>query len=65
MCPPSQKTIREVDEYYNPFQGQGVELPGGYNHAWSSNLGEYILTDDPFFNPNIETNLNWEMLKRK
>jgi hypothetical protein len=59
------QTIRGVDEYHDPFKESGVELPGGYDYAWSNNLGEYIMTDDPNFNPNIETNLNWEMMKRR
>ncbi len=58
------QTIRGVDEYYDPFRGSSVELPGGYRHAWANALGEYILTDDPTFNPNIGSNLNWEPLGR-
>lgn len=38
-------------------------MPGGYDHAWSNALGEYILTNDPNFNPNIGSNLNWEAMK--
>ncbi|MCB0555927.1 MAG: hypothetical protein KDD02_20445, partial [Phaeodactylibacter sp.] len=53
-----------IDRYYDPFEGREVELPSGYNHAWSNNLGEYILTDDPNFNPNVGSNLHWENLKR-
>lgn len=59
------QTIRGVDEYYDPFEERGVELPGGYNYAWSNTLGEYILTDDPNFNPNIGSNLNWEQMERR
>ncbi len=59
------QAIRGVDEYYNPFEERGVELPGGYNYAWSNALGEYILTDDPNFNPNIGSNLNWEQMERR
>jgi hypothetical protein len=59
------QTIRGVDEYRDPFEGQGVELPGGYDHAWSNALGEYILTDDPSFDPKIGSNLNWEVMERR
>jgi hypothetical protein len=59
------QSIRGVDEYHDPFKETGMEPPGGYDYAWSNNLGKYIMTDDPNFNPNIETNLNWEMLKRR
>jgi hypothetical protein len=59
------QTIRGVDEYYDPFEGQGIELPGGYDHAWSNALGEYILTDDPSFDPNIGSNLDWQAMERR
>jgi len=59
------QTIRGVDEYYNPIEERGVELPGGYNHAWTNSLGEYILSNDPNLNPNIGSNLNWEPMERK
>ena len=59
------QAIRGVDEYYDPFKGQGVELPGGYNYAWSNALGEYIVTDDPNFNPNVGSNVNWEAMERR
>ena len=58
------QTIRGVDEYYSPFEDHGVELPGGYDHAWANALGEYIVTDDPNFNPNINSNQKWEPMRR-
>jgi hypothetical protein len=30
-----------------------VELPCGYGKAWTNNLGEYVLSADPNFNPNL------------
>jgi hypothetical protein len=56
------QTIRGVDPYFDPNTGQNVELPSGYNQAWSTPLGEYILSDDPNFNPNIGSNQNWTPL---
>jgi len=56
--------IRGVDAYHNPFEDRPVELPSGYQNAWANALGEYILTDDPNFNPNQYSNLNWEPLNR-
>lgn len=58
------QAIRGVDEYHDPFKEYGVELPGGYRHAWANSLGEYILTDDPNFNPNIGSNLTWQEMER-
>lgn len=58
------QTIRGVDPYFDPYKEQVVELPGGYGQAWANNLGEYIVTEDPNFNPNVSSNLHWEPLKR-
>ena len=54
-----------IDRYYDPHEGREVELPSGYNQAWSNNLGEYILSDDPNFNPNVGSNLHWEQMGRQ
>jgi hypothetical protein len=54
-----------IDRYYDPYEGKEVELPSGYNQAWSNNNGEYIMSDNPNFNPNVGSNLNWEPMKRK
>lgn len=59
------QAIRGVNEYYNPFEDRPVELPGGYNYAWANALGEYILTDDPNFNPNLGSNLTWQQMEQK
>lgn len=56
------QTLRDVDPYYDPNSGQNVELPSGYTQAWSTPLGEYLLSDDPNFNPNIGSNQNWTPL---
>jgi hypothetical protein len=54
-----------IDRYYDPFEERQVELPSGYNHAWCNNNGEYVVTDNPNYNPNVGSNLNWQELKRK
>jgi hypothetical protein len=54
-----------IDRYFDPHEGKQVELPSGYNHAWSNNNGEYIMTDNPNFNPNEGSNLHWEPLEHK
>jgi Asp-tRNA(Asn)/Glu-tRNA(Gln) amidotransferase C subunit len=54
-----------IDRYFDPHEGKEVELPSGYNHAWCNNNGEYIITDNPNFNPNEGSNLNWQPMKKK
>jgi len=59
------QTIRGVDEYYDASLEQSVELPGGYDHAWSNGLDEYILTNDANFDPNLGSTVNWESMERR
>jgi hypothetical protein len=59
------QAVRGVDEYRSPFGDRGVELPGGYRHAWANALGEYVVTDDPNFDPNVGSTQNWEPLERR
>lgn len=57
--------IRGVEEYYNPIENKTVELPAGYQNIWTNSLGEYILSDNPNFNPNIGSNINWQKIEKK
>lgn len=54
--------IRGVDRFVDPHSGNEVELPSGYGKAWANNLGEYIVTDSPSYNPNVGSNLHWEAM---
>jgi hypothetical protein len=57
--------MRGVDEYYNPLESRAVELPSGYRGAWANPLGEYIVSEDLSFNPNVGSNLTWQRLERR
>jgi hypothetical protein len=59
------QAIRGVDAYYDPNRDANVELPTGYNHAWSNALGEYIVSEDPFYNPNQSSEQNWVQMERR
>lgn len=59
------QAIRGVDEYYDPIAEQPVELPIGYDRAWTNSLGEYILSDDYSFDPNAGSNRNWQQMQRR
>lgn len=56
--------IRGVEAYHDPLQGKSVELPAGYTNVWANGNGEYILTEDPNFNPAVGSNLHWERIER-
>jgi hypothetical protein len=51
-----------IETYNNPFDGSKVDLPSGYSNVWANSLGEYILSDSPSYNPNKESNLNWQQM---
>jgi hypothetical protein len=59
------QAIRGVDAYRDPLDGRDLELPGGYRQAWSNGLGEYVLSDDPTFDPNVGSTVSWEPLERR
>jgi hypothetical protein len=56
--------IRGIDRYVDPSDPQTeVQLPTGYEKAWSNGLGEYILSNDLFFDPNQNSSQTWEQMK--
>lgn len=57
------RSIRGVDGFVDPASQAVVELPSGYGHAWANAAGEYIITDDPTYNPNIDRSGTWNPLE--
>ncbi|WP_417851479.1 hypothetical protein [Thalassoglobus sp.] len=57
------ESIREVETYSDPATGFDVELPNSYDYAFSNGLGEYIVTNDPSYNPTAELSGNWHPLQ--
>lgn len=56
--------MRGTEEYYNPVEGKSVELPSGYNQVWTNNLGEYVLSNELNYNPNVGSNLHWQQIQK-
>lgn len=54
--------IRGVETYHDPFGDRNVQLPSGYNDVWVSRGGEYILANDPNFNPNVSAGGTWQRI---
>ena len=58
--------IRDVEEYHDPSKDYPVQLPNNYNHVYSNSNGDYILTNNPNYDPNRDqsiNNLNWNRLE--
>jgi hypothetical protein len=58
------ETIRDVDSYFNPLEDKNVEVPTGYDNVWVNGNGEYVLSDNPNYNPNIGNNQNFQRLEK-
>ena len=59
------QSMRGIEEYYNPIERRPVELPSGYRDAWINGRGEYVLTDNPNYNPNVQAGGDWKKLQRQ
>jgi hypothetical protein len=59
------EAIRGVDSYIDPTSDYSPQLPGGYDQAWSNGLGEYIVSNDSLFDPNLNSTMNWQELQRR
>ena len=55
--------IRGVETYHDPYEDRPVQLPSGYNDVWVSRNGEYVLTNDPNYNPNVSAQGTWQRIE--
>jgi hypothetical protein len=55
---------RGVDTYVDPVNNWNIELPTGYDNAWT-NGSDYVFSDSPSYNPNISSTGNWTQMTRK
>jgi hypothetical protein len=56
--------LRGVDAYQNPFEGRRVEMPSGYSNVWVNRSGEYILSNNVNYNPNVGSNIEWQQMRK-
>ena len=57
------QNIRGVQTFRDPTTGNTMELSNQYDHAWLNGSNEYIMSDDPNFNPNRQLSGNWNQLQ--
>lgn len=57
--------IRGVETYSDPYAGRDVQLPSGYTNYWVSANGEYLLSNQAGFNPNVGSTQNWQQMGRR
>jgi hypothetical protein len=55
--------IRGVQTFRDPSTGHTMELRNQYDHAWLNGANEYVMSDDPNFNPNAQLSGSWNQLQ--
>jgi hypothetical protein len=55
--------IRGVQTFRDPATGGTMELSNQYDHAWLNGSNEYVMSDNPNFNPNGNLDGNWNQLE--
>jgi hypothetical protein len=55
--------IRGVQTFRDPTTGNTMELSNMYDHAWLNGSDEYIMSEDPNFNPNGQLSGDWNELQ--
>jgi hypothetical protein len=56
--------IRGVQTWQCPQHKYPVQLPSGYQYAWVSSSGTYILSNNAGFDPNVGSTMTWTSLKQ-
>jgi hypothetical protein len=59
----TDQNLRDVQTYRDPSTGRTFELSNQYNHAWLNGANEYVMSDDPSFNPNASLSGSWSELQ--
>jgi hypothetical protein len=58
------QALRGVDTYVDPVNNWNVEIPVGYENAWTNGT-DYVFSDSPSFNPNVISTGNWQKMSPK
>ena len=59
----ADQLIRGVQSFRDPSSGRTIELSNQYDHAWLNGSNQYVMSDDPNFNPNGQLNGDWNSLQ--
>jgi hypothetical protein len=59
----ADQLVRGVQTFRDPSSGATYELSNQYDHAWQNGSNEYVMSDNPNFNPNGKLDGNWSSLQ--
>lgn len=57
------QALRGLETYSDPVNNYNVELPTGYNSAWTNGI-DYVISDSASFDPNVGSTQNWHKMER-
>lgn len=55
------QALRGVETYVDSVNNWNVEIPVGYENAWTNGL-DYAFSDSPRFDPNVPSTGNWQKM---
>jgi hypothetical protein len=59
----ADQNIRNVQTFRDPTTGNTMELSNLYDHAWLNGSNQYVMSDNPNFNPNGSLTGSWNQLQ--
>jgi len=59
----TDQNLRDVQTFRDPSTGRTMELSNQYGQAWLNGSGQYVMSDDPGFNPNANLSGSWTQLQ--
>jgi hypothetical protein len=59
----ADQLTRGVQTFRDPSTGATIELSNLYDHAWLNGSNQYVMSDDPNFNPNGHVSGSWTSLQ--
>ncbi len=57
------ESVRGVETYDHPYEGRAVQLPSGYRDVWTNPKGEYVLSNEAGFDPNVGSTSEWRRME--
>lgn len=57
------EAIRGVETYDQPFEHQSIQLPSGYRDVWVNPRGEYVLSNEAGYDPNVGATQEWRRMQ--
>lgn len=59
----ASQLLRGVQTFRDPATGATFELSNQFDHAWLNGSNQYVMSDDPSFNPNGALSGSWNALQ--